>query len=166
MRTPNSRLIVVIALLTSVSLSPPLLAEQDAGKGKDPMRHHDGAHRMGGPGHGGGYMYGARWRQSLSDEQRAKIEKLKLDFVKKKVALKTRKGALKTDLALLTTKDNASIAEINRKIDQLVKLKKQLLRMKYSHLVAVRKELTSEQRVSFDLAVIRKSRRGKYRRRH
>lgn len=166
MRTPDTRLIAVFVLLTTVALSPPLLAQTDAREGKHPMQQHNGAQHMGGPGYGGGYMHGARWRQSLSDEQRAKIEKLKLDYVKKKATLKTRKGALKTDLALLTTKDNASIAEINRKIDQMVKLKKQLLRMKYSHLVAVRKELTAEQRVSFDLMVMRKSRRGKYKRRH
>lgn len=164
MRTPNTRLIAIFALLTTVSLSSPLLAKSDVREGKSQIRQHDGSHPMRGPGYGGGYMHGARWHQSLSDEQQTKIEKLKLDFVKKKVMLKARTKILKADLSLLVTKNNAGMAEINRKIDQLVKLKRQILRLKYSHWVAVRKELTTEQRVSFDLAVMRKSRHGKYRR--
>lgn len=156
MKTPCLKIITFFALLTSVTVSSPLLADPDSRRG---------GHHMGGSGYGGGYMHGARWRQSLSDEQRTKIEKMKLDYVKKKAVLKTSKKTLKTDLALLATTNNARMAEINRKIDQYVKIKKQLLRMKYSHLVAVRKELTAEQRVSFDLGVMRKSRSGKYRRR-
>lgn len=156
MKTPCLKIITVFALLTSVTFSSPLLADSDSRRG---------GHHMGGSGYGSGYGHGARWRQSLSDEQRTKIEKMKLDYVKKKAVLKTSKKTLKTDLALLATTNNARMAEINRKIDQYVKIKKQLLRMKYSHLVAVRKELTADQRVSFDLGVMRKSRSGKYRRR-
>ncbi len=164
MNTPYIKLVAIFALLTGVALSSPVLAEPDSREGGRHMRHLDGDHRMGGPGYGGGYMHGARWRQSLSDEQRKKIEKIKLDYVKKKAVLKASKKALKIDLALLATKNNVSMAEINRKIDQYVKIKKQLLRIKYSHLVAVRNELTAEQRVNFDLGVMRKSRSGKYRR--
>jgi len=164
MNSSHYKPIALFTLLIGAMFNTPLLAETDSrGQGHHMMRHGGGG-SMHGPGYRGYGMHGSSWRYSLSDEQRPKIEKMKLDYYKKKMPLKAKKKTLKTELALLVTKDNASKAGINSKIDQYLRVKKQLLRLKYAHKIAVRKELTPEQRVSFDLAVMKKSSRA--RRRH
>ncbi|MEE8388627.1 MAG: hypothetical protein V3R65_08630 [Acidiferrobacterales bacterium] len=154
----------LLALLISFAVIPLSVANPDSRKDRPDMRHQD--HRMGYYRHVEGHMHGARWRQTLSDQQRAKIDKLKLEYVKKKLALKAHKKVIKVELSLLATKDNPGTTEINKKIDQFIKLKNKILRNKYAHLIAVRKILTREQRVSFDLGVMKKARQGRHSRRH
>jgi len=127
----------------------------------------DAPSHAGGPGsmmsamHHGKGDHDSDWKQSLSDEQRTTLDKLRLDYFKKKYPLKAKKQLLKTELALLLTQDSPNMGAINKKIDELVDLKRELLRLRAEHKIEVRKLLNAEQRVQFDTKLLKKAYGGK-----
>jgi len=106
-------------------------------------------------------MYGACWKDTLKDEQRTKLAKIKLDHMKVQAPIKTKMKTIKMDLALLVTADKPDTAAINKKIDELTKLKNAKMKEKYKYIAAKRKVLNDEQRVLFDMKVIKKAMKGK-----
>lgn len=136
--------LLLSTLAIGLGASTPVLAEQH---GKD-----KGMRMM---------QYGGSWKASLTDEQRTKIAKLKLDYKKKKYPLKTQLKKAKVEFALLMISDNPNQTSINKKIDQIVKLKSQKMRLKVNHKIAVRKLLNEQQRVMFDMKVLKKAYHGK-----
>ncbi len=119
--------------------------------------------------HGGGYGQhhdGSHWKATLSDEQRTKLDQLKLDYKKKKYPIKAKLKVAKVELALLMTSDSPSQSDIDKKIESILKLKSEKMRLKAAHKIGVRKILTAEQRVKFDMHVLAKAFKGKHHRRH
>ena len=138
--------ILSVTLLTGgLLLASPAMADQ---------------HGMHGKGHG---MHQAQhdWKATLTEAQEKQLGKLKLDFKKKVLPLKARIKQAKIELALLVTADKPNQDSINKKIDELLKLKGEKMRLKASHRIEVRKILTEEQRVKFDLHVLKKAYHGK-----
>ena len=121
-------------------------------------------HGMGGM-HGGGYgMYHHRdggWKASLTDEQSKQIDKLRLDYKQKSYLLKAKIKQAKIELAMLITSNDPKQKDIDKKIDEILKLKGEKMRLKAAHKISVRKLLTDEQRVQFDLHVLKKAAGGK-----
>jgi len=101
------------------------------------------------------------WKDTLTDEQRTKLAKIKLDHMKVQAPIKTKMKTIKMDLALLVTADKPDTAAINKKIDELTKLKNAKMKEKYRYITAKRKVLNAEQRVLFDMNVIKKAMKGK-----
>lgn len=99
------------------------------------------------------------WRASLSDEQAKKIDALRLGYMQKTTPLKTRIKQARIDLALLISTDEPEDRLIEKKIDEIVKLKAEKMRFKTDHQIAVRKLLTAEQRVNFDIKLLKKANR-------
>ena len=152
-------------LITAGGIGLPLLATADPSPGWERGEMHEGR-KMGGGMHKG--MYGARhgfghsWKASLTDEQRKKVDKLRLTYKRTKYLLKAKLKQAKIEFALLITKDSPKKSNINSKIDQILKLKKEKLHLKASHKISIRKLLTEEQRVQFDLAVLKRMAKGKH----
>ena len=153
-------------LLTTVGISIPLLATADPsshhmgyGGMHEGRMMHDGSMGGYGPGHGSGHS----WKTSLTDEQRKKVDKLRLAYKQEKYLLKAKLKQAKVEFALLITEDKPSKSSIDKKIDQIIKLKKEKLRLKADHKINVRKQLSEDQRVQFDLAVLKKMSKGKHR---
>ena len=154
-------------LITAGGIGLPILATADP----SPRWEH-GMMRDGDMMHGGGKrhkgMYGAMhgsghsWKASLSDEQRKKVDKLRLAYKRDKYLLKAKLKQEKVEFALLITEDSPSQSKVNSKIDQIAKLKKEKLHLKAKHKINVRKLLTEDQRVQFDLAVLKRMAKGKY----
>ena len=138
---------VLLTALTATGLGvmTPVLAEQH------------GRHGMGMMQKGGG------WKASLSEKQQIQVSTLKLDYKKKKYPLKTKIKQLKVELALLMTTDKPNQKAINNKIDEIVKLKAQKMRLRANHKIAVRKVLNEQQRVRFDMKILKKAYHGKKR---
>lgn len=105
---------------------------------------------------------GQSWKQDLKDKQRQQIDKLRLDFKKKKYLLKPQIKRAKVELAMLVTSASPKQADIDKKIAQIVKLKSEIMKLKATHKINVRKVLTEEQRVLFDTHVLKKAYRGKH----
>lgn len=143
-------IVMLIAISGSLGLSTVAIAERGMGYGgmKGGMACSQG-------------MYGACWKDTLTDEQRTKLAKIKLDHMKVQAPIKTKMKTIKMDLALLVTADKPDTAAINKKIDELTKLKNAKMKEKYKYIAAKRKVLNDEQRVLFDMKVIKKAMKGK-----
>jgi Spy/CpxP family protein refolding chaperone len=138
---------------TGIGLTGPALADEHGMHGMGEMH---------GKGHG---MYshhgGGGWKASLTDEQSKQIDKLRLDYKQKAYLLKARIKQAKIELAMLITTDSPKQKDIDKKIDEILKLKGEKMRLKAAHKISVRKLLTEEQRVQFDLHVLNKAYDGK-----
>ena len=106
-------------------------------------------------------MSGMCWKDTLTDEQRTKLAKIKLDYMKAKAPIKAKMKSVKVELAMLVTTDKPDMNAINKKIDELTKLKNDKMKEKYKYIAAKRKVLTADQQVLFDMRVIKKAMYGK-----
>jgi Spy/CpxP family protein refolding chaperone len=100
------------------------------------------------------------WKTTLTDEQRAELDKLKLAYMEEKAVVKARARVTKIELAILATADKPDSAAIDRKIGEVLELKRAKLLKKYEYVAAKRGVLTEQQRVSFDMDVIAKAAKG------
>ena len=148
-------------LITAGSIGIPLLATAEPSPGWQQGRMMHGGGKMG--GHGPKHGFGHSWKASLTDEQSKKVDKLRLAYKRDKYLLKAKLKQAKVEFALLITKDSPSKSDINSKIDQIAKLKKDKLHLKANHKISIRKLLTEDQRVQFDLAVLKRMAKGKHR---
>jgi len=74
----------------------------------------------------------------------------------KKAELKVRKARLK----VIVTGDSPDASAIDKLIDEVGEIKKDMMRARYSHKVELRKVLTPEQRKGFDKHVLSKGHGG------
>ena len=111
-------------------------------------------------------MHGVCWKDTLTDKQRNTLAKIKLEHMKVQVPIKTKIKTIKVDLALLVTADKPDTAAINKKIDELTKLKNAKMKEKYRYIAAKREVLNAEQQVLFDMKVIKKAMKGKQKGHH
>lgn len=139
-------MVLMLTVIGSLGLSAAANAERGMGKGGM---------------HCGQGMYGACWKDTLTDKQRNTLAKIKLEHMKVQVPIKTKIKTIKVDLALLVTADKPPTAAINKKIDELTKLKNAKMKEKYRYIAAKREVLNAEQRVLFDMKVIKKAMKGK-----
>ncbi len=149
-----------LAVFAACAASTGALAQPGGGKEAAAMGAQAGQGRHG-MGRGGKHRYGAYWKSTLTDEQRAEVAKLRAAHKKRKMPLKARARALKVELAVLATTDDPDSGAIDKKIDEVLRLKREMMREKARHIAAVRKVLTDEQRAYFDVRVLKKATHGK-----
>lgn len=106
------------------------------------------------------------WRKSLSEEQKNKLKTLREQFYKEKQALMQDLKTNRVELAKLYTQDSPDQQAIDNKIDAILKLKGQKIRLRVKHKIAVRAILTDEQKKKFDEFAIKKAEKGKRHCRH
>ena len=104
---------------------------------------------------------GGKFWKGLTDKQRSEIMSLKLNYTKKKLLIKAKMKQAKIEMATLMTSDSPNRSAINKKIDALLALKKQALGAKVDFKLAVRKLLTKEQQVGFDMKLLKHMAKGK-----
>lgn len=91
---------------------------------------------------------------NLSDEQKSKIEDLRLNFQKDKLPLQSKIHELKNNLKLELTKDNYEEKKVEQTLDQIEALKKEMHKKRINHMRSVRSLLTDEQKKKFDLHIL------------
>lgn len=121
---------------------------------------HSGHGRRHGERHGRHHLFGDHWKKTLTVEQKAQLDRLHLEFAKKKHALMSGIRALKVQLAVTAVTDQPLQGALDAQINNLLMSKGQLMQAEYSYIAAQRKVLTPEQRVSFDMEVIHKADAG------
>ena len=82
---------------------------------------------------------------SLTDQQRADLKKMQLDFQTQMVDARAAVKKARISLRALTA-DNAAEADVTRKIDEVSKLEADLDKMRYRHHQAMKAVLTDEQK--------------------
>ncbi len=112
-------------------------------------------------GHGKGMHGPSCWMETMTEEQKAKAAKMRLEFKKVKYLLKAQMKVKKVELATLVTQDSPDQNAIDKKIEEILKLKREKMQKKYALKVAMRNMLTPEQRVSFDMHMLKKAYHGK-----
>ena len=155
MKTLTTAVLLSALVGASIGVITPAVASQHGKQGMGMgmgMMHHEGMSTM---------HYGGGWKASLTEQQQNQVAKLKLDYKKQAYPIKAKLKEAKVSLALLMVADKPSQKNINSKIDQIIKLKSQKIRLKVNHKIAVRKVLNAEQRVKFDMKVLKKAYHGK-----
>ena len=94
----------------------------------------------------------------MTADQIIRINQLHADLGKIKAPLKARMTVARTELAVLTTADAPDAGAMDKKIQEILELKRRMLRAHSDHVIEVRKMLTPEQRASFDMHVLKKAR--------
>jgi Spy/CpxP family protein refolding chaperone len=151
MKTLLTLMSSVVLLLAGTTLSTSALAD------------HGKHHMMG--GYYGGHSGNKHWKSTLTDEQRTKLRALKLKKKKKVIPLKLKIKQAKVDLAMLIGSNNPGQSAVDKKISAIIKLKQQKMQIKAKHKIAVRKLLNDDQKVMFDLHLLKKAKKGKHCRR-
>jgi hypothetical protein len=70
---------------------------------------------------------------------------------------KAKEAQALKELNEMTIREDVSIEDIYAKIDELMDAKKQIMRLRYDHLIEMRTILTDEQKVDYDKAVLNRS---------
>ena len=116
--------------------------------------------------HRTGHLFGSPWKETLTDEQKVQVDKMHLALKKSLNVPKAKLNVKKAELNNLVVKDNPDKKSINQKIDEILELKREIMRKKYDHKVEMRSMLTPEQQVSFDMKLLTTSGRKKGHGRH
>ena len=139
------------------------------GHGKQRGCHRYGKH-AGGAGHHGrdqDRLFGPDWRTTLTEKQQAELDGLRLAYLKEKMPMRARAQSIKTELAVLSLKEQPDTGAISAKVDELLLLKRAMMTHKYRYIISQRGVLTPEQRVSFDMDVMKRAKhRDQGKRRH
>ncbi|MBN2011474.1 Spy/CpxP family protein refolding chaperone [candidate division KSB1 bacterium] len=131
---------IAMTLLLSVSL----LVAQPMGKGQ-----------RGDRGQGKGFMN----LPNLTDEQMTQMHKLRLEHQKEMLPLQTKIKTARLEMQQLMM-DQADQKTVEKKIEEIGKLKIDVAKMRYAHHLAVRNILTDEQKAVFDSHPMGMGRRG------
>ena len=86
----------------------------------------------------------------LSDEQKTKIKDLRTAHMKEVTPVKNVLAEKEARLNTLTAADKADMNEINKTIDEIAKLKGDMMKMRVNHQAKVKALLTDEQKVYFN----------------
>ena len=86
----------------------------------------------------------------LTEEQKEKIEAVKLDHKKQKMQLKNELNEKMAHKKTLMTSDDVDMQEINKTIDEIGAIKTEMMKKDAAHIQEIRSLLTDEQRIYFD----------------
>ena len=86
----------------------------------------------------------------LTDDQKEKIEALRIDHMKEMLELKNEIGEKHARLQTLTTAEKVNMSEVNKLIDTIGALQTKMMKMQVKHRQDIRELLTEKQRVIFD----------------
>lgn len=92
---------------------------------------------------------------NITEEQTKKIEALSTPHLKEILPLKNQIAEKKAQLNTLSTAEKADMTAINKKIDEIGALKTQILKSREAQKQEIRKILTEEQRLIFDMNKIK-----------
>jgi Spy/CpxP family protein refolding chaperone len=174
----NFFMVSVLAIVMAVAF--PAAAEMDkkTGHGHSDSGHHkksdrhtdSGHHKMKHgkdgkkgymAGHKGKHMSGPKWKQFLTDAQKKQADIMHLNVKKSMSVLKAQKKLKKIELINLVIMDNPDTNAIHSKIDEIIEVKREIMRVRNDHMVEMRGMLTPEQRLSFDMGLLGHGDKGK-----
>ncbi len=133
MKTQKLIIASLVIIFSSLLLARPLLAQHPGCKGHEqPPKSHE------------------CFIEGLTDEHKAKIEKIKLDSQKKIQELKAELKIKDAELDKMMIADNPDKKAIDKKIDEISVIKANIQKERTAAHFAIRSELTPEQRIKFD----------------
>lgn len=142
--------------------APAQMAGQGSPHGSPSTKGHPGMPSMGHPGspspHGSyagkGHAMGPNWKDTLNDKQKKAADEMHLKLEKALSLPKAAKDLKKKELRLMIVQENPDKKAIEEKIDEIMKLEANILLSRIGHKVEMRRMLTDDQRVSFDMMIL------------
>ena len=134
-------------LLAGVAIAQPGPGIQGMGKGPGWWADEPGGPPM-------GRMQGCMKGMNLDDDQKGKIEKLRLAHQKEMLALKTETSGLRDKMKLLVIADKFDQKAVDDLAGKIAKAHEKRVSLMVKHLRKVRDILNDEQKVKFDQHVI------------
>jgi Spy/CpxP family protein refolding chaperone len=89
--------------------------------------------------------------------QKEAIDRMHHKLHDDQAAYKAKEAQALKELNEMTIREDVRIEEVDAKIDELVDAKKQILRLRYGHLIEMRAILTDEQKVDYDKGILKRS---------
>lgn len=86
----------------------------------------------------------------LTEEQKTKMKDLRVAHMKEVTPIKNLLAEKKARLNTLTSAEKSDMNEINKTIDEIAKLKADMMKMRINHQMKVKALLTDEQKVFFN----------------
>jgi len=118
---------------------------------------HDGAkHKKAAHKNKKGHNLSPHWAKTLSDEQRIAVDQMHLKLSTQHSVLKAQATLLQKELNVMTAKDGADQSAIHAKIDALMAIKAKIMKHRYDHLTEMRDALTEQQRISYDMSILKR----------
>ncbi len=103
------------------------------------------------------HHFSPHWAKTLSKKQKISVDQMHLDLDRKLAVLKAQETLKQKELNAQTISDKTKLSTINQKIDELMAIKNKILRHRQAHLIEMRQILTAEQRLSYDMAILKRS---------
>ncbi len=122
----------------------------------DNTDHHKEKHKSAHKKKKKGHHLSPHWAKTLSDEQRVAVDKMHLKLGTQHAVLKAQATLLQKELNVMTAKDGADQTVIHSKIDELMAIKAGIMKHRYDHLTEMRDALTEQQRISYDMAILKR----------
>jgi len=89
--------------------------------------------------------------------QKEAIDRMHHQLHDDQASFKAAEATALRELNEMTVREGVKIEDINAKIDELMSAKKQIMRLRYAHLVEMRTVLTEAQKVGYDKGVLNRS---------
>ena len=145
------------------------VAEPHSVHGKSMVGGHGSGHNQGhSQGHGKaghkkksrkGGTFSPHWVKTLTDEQKTSFDKMHLMVGQFEAVQRAKMKMLKAELNVMAAKNANNKAAIYKKIDEILDVKKSIMRNRFDHIAEMRAELTDQQRISYDMGLLK---RGKH----
>ena len=120
--------------------------------------HHEAPAASTGPhdnsAHKSTHNFTDHWVKTLSSDQKTRVDIMHLELDRELVVLKAQEELVQKQINTLAARDNAATNAVNAKIDELMGIKKQILRSRYMHILEMRAILTPAQRLSYDMETL------------
>ena len=97
------------------------------------------------------------WTKTLTKSQSEQIEHMHHQLDDDQAPYKKTEAQALAELNAMTIREDVDVADINAKIAELMAAKTQIMRLRYEHLVEMRRVLTDEQKVGYDKGVLKRS---------
>jgi len=165
----NHKLLGSLLLTSIFAFTTPALASDDNHKdghhqaapekshhAKMGKEHHDKCRKKGAHKKKKGHSLSPHWAKTLSDEQRVVVDKMHLKLSSQHSVLKAQATLLQKELNVMTAKDDANQTAIHNKIDELMTVKAEIMKHRYDHLTEMRDALTEQQRITYDMAILKR----------
>lgn len=142
-----------LVMIAAFSLPLGVSAEPDK-----PSAHHEAPASPAGThdetAHKFSHNFTAHWIKTLNDDQKMHVDMMHLVLDRELVVLKAQEELIQKQINRLVAQDAASTNAVHAKIDELMSVKKQILRTRYSHITEMRALLTPAQRISYDMETL------------
>jgi Spy/CpxP family protein refolding chaperone len=97
------------------------------------------------------------WTKTLTESQRDQFEHMHHQLDDVQAPHKKREAQALAELNAMTIREDVNVADVNAKITELMAAKTQIMRLRYEHLIEMRRVLTDEQKVGYDEGVLKRS---------